>query len=138
MRLQQVTYRVFEHEIGPLGAGEPLWHQIDGEVVLAGKGDAEFISWCSEPVQYCVGRRRASFFNPGALRAVDLSRHTIWHRLVGREVSVRFADPEHQVLRIEGAGCTVFLSSQYDDGRFQGDCIRVSSKDPLLKPGVAA
>lgn len=131
MELQQVAYRLFEREVGQDWVEEARWHQLDGEVMLVGASGAEFITWCSEPAQYSIGRSSSSSFTPEILRNVDLSSHPIWRALIGREVSMRFVDEMHQVLQIEGAEHSVFLSSQYDDGAFLGDCVRVSTSNPL-------
>jgi hypothetical protein len=131
MRLRHVTYRLFEHEVAVPEDDERPWHQLDGEIVLVGDDRVEFVSWCAEPVQYCIGKRQVSFFNAEVLRATDLSCHPFWRRLIGSDISMRFMDAQRQVLQIEGFGFSVFVSSQCEDGKFEGDCVRVSSINPL-------
>lgn len=131
MRLQQVTYRLFEHEVAQSWSEETHWHQLDGEVMLVGEEQARFISWCSEPVQYCIGTSSGTFFRTGVLQSMDVSEHPLWRKLIGSDVSTRFLDSDRQVLQIEGAGCSVYVSSQYGDGQFQGDCVRASATNPL-------
>ena len=133
MRLHRVAYGLFEHEAGASWpAGVDSWHHLDGEVVLTfSDGATEFISWCSEPVQYSVGRSMTTHFRPEALRPVDMTAHPIWRGIVDSDVSLRFMDDEHQVLQIASGGRAVFISSQYEAGVFFGDCVRVSEKNPL-------
>jgi len=118
-------YRLFEHEVDQDWLAEAPWHQIDGEVALVGIDGAKFISWCSEPLQYSIGQSSSSFFSPDALHTVDMSSHPFWRHLVGGTMSMHFVDSTHQILRLDGKDGSVLLSSQYDDGQFQGDCVRV-------------
>lgn len=133
MRLQRVAYGLFEHEAGATWPAEADgWHHLDGEVVLTfSDGATEFISWSSEPVQYSIGRSTTTHFRPEVLRSVDMTTHPMWRGIVDRDVSLRFMDDERQVLQIAGGALVVFISSQYEDGGFLGDCVRVSAKNPL-------
>lgn len=105
---------------------------MDGQVVLDfSDGESVFISWGNDPVQYSIERRSQSFFNVGALTSVDMTNHPYWSGMIGHEIQMAYSDEEHQVLRISDRENFVFLSSQYDDGTFEGDCVRVSKKNPL-------
>ena len=133
MRLHRIAYGLFEHEADATWPAEAdSWHQLDGEVVLTfSDGATEFISWCGDPVQYSVGRNMTTHFRPEILRPFDMSTHPMWRGIVDSDVSLRFMDDEQQVLQIASGGRAVFISSQYEDGDFFGDCIRVSAKIPL-------
>jgi hypothetical protein len=133
MRLSKVTYRVFEREAeGPWAAETTAWHQLDGEIMLTfTDGNREYISWGSEPEQYCVQRKNKTSFSPDTLCEVDMTEHPYWKELEGQTITHEFADKLHQVLVIRNGDNSVFLSSQYDDGTFLGDCVRVSKSNPL-------
>jgi len=133
MRLHRVAYGLFEHEAGATWPAEAdSWHHLDGEVVLTfSDGATEFISWSSEPVQYSVGRSATTPFLPEVLQSVDMTTHPMWREIVDSDVSLRFMDDERQVLQIASGARSVFISSQYEDGVFLGDCVRVSAKNPL-------
>lgn len=133
MRLRQVAYGLFEHEAGATWPAElDSWHQLDGELVLTfSDGSIDFISWSSEPVQYSVGRSATTHFRLEALLRVDMTAHPMWRGIVDSDVSLQFIDDERQVLQIASSARAVFISSQYEDGGFLGDCIRVSARNPL-------
>ena len=133
MLLQQVTYHVFEHEISePWVTEGASWHQTDGQIVLTFRDEKPiFLSWSSDLVQYNMAQRDHSFFNEGSLTEVDMTQHPCWLQLVGKEIELKFVDTEHQVLVVSNDEASVFVSSQYDDGSFCGDCVRVSQTNPL-------
>ena len=131
MVLATVHYEIFPSEVGSF-TGECGWHQLDGEVRLGFTDAPEmFISWGNEPHQYSVEVRSASFFSAGRLSSLQMSAHPYWQSLIGHELSIARMDTEHQILRLSAVPGEVFLSSQYDDGTFQGDCIRVSQRTPI-------
>lgn len=131
MLLANVHYEIFSSEAGSF-TGESDWHQLDGEVRLGFTDAPEiFISWGNEPLQYSVEVRGASFFSAGCLSSLQMSTHSYWESLIGHELSIAHLDKDHQILRVSAVPGEVFLSSQYDDGTFQGDCIRVNQRTPI-------
>lgn len=129
--LVNVHYEIFPSEAGSFTA-EGEWHQLDGEVRLGFTDAPEmFISWGNEPLQYSVEIRGASFFSAGSLSSLQMSEHPYWQSLIGHELSIAHMDTEHQILKVSAVPGEVFLSSQYDDGTFQGDCIRVNQRKPI-------
>jgi hypothetical protein len=133
MVLADVCYELFPHEAGWLGLDEDAgWHQLDGQVRLDfAHGATQFISWGKGPVQYSVEIRDVPFFSEGALTSLEMSTHPYWRALVGQNLDIAYADEHHQVLKLFNQHSEVFLSSQYPDGAFQGDCIRVSPRAPV-------
>lgn len=108
------------------------WHQLDGEVKLEFFDcNPLFMSWGKHPIQYSIEARTQSFFSPGLLVPVDFSGHPYWKKMIGHQIQEEYIDEENQVLRISDGENFVFLSSRYDDGKFQGDCVRVSIQNPL-------
>jgi hypothetical protein len=133
MRVRKVSYQVFEHELGQRWVDAPdVWHQLDGQVVFEFEDAAPvYVSWGSVPVQHCIAQRSISFFADGALRPVVMSEHTFWKPMIGRTVELTYVAGERQVLNISDGQSALFLSSQYDDGSFFGDAVRVSRTNPL-------
>jgi hypothetical protein len=133
MRLSKVSYHVFEHEVERSWADAPdAWHQLDGQVVLEFEDAGPvFVSWGSEPEQYCIAQLSTSFFVDSALRLVAMSQHAFWNPMMGRIVDLTFVDDRCQVLKVSDGQSALFLSSQYDDGSFFGDAVRVSRSRPL-------
>lgn len=134
MILSSAHYRLLQGEEEWFDADEAVgWHQLDGEIRLNfSNAPSAFISWQSQPVVYSIGLGVRSYFPYATLRQVEMSAHVWWSSLVGREVRLDFVDSGHQILRISTDSTNIFLSSQYDDGMFQGDCVRVSLKEPAL------
>jgi hypothetical protein len=132
MILASIYYQVFPGEAEALEAdAERDWHQIEGELRLEfTDGPAQFVSWGNGPVQYAVEVREDSFFDEHLLASVEMSDHPYWSNLIGHELSLDYADPDHQVLRVVSAAGEVFLSSQYADGTFQGDSLRIAPRAP--------
>lgn len=133
MILQRVSYQVFEHELaGDWGTDQSDWHQLDGQLVLTFTDErALFVSWDSEPVRYCIQKKLLSFFNSDALKEVDMTVHPFWHPFIERELRVSYVDDAHQVLMLNQGEPSLFISSQYDDGSFMGDCVRIAQWSPL-------
>ena len=100
-------------------------------MLTSSDGKRKYISWGSEPEQYCIQIKEKTFFSPDALCEVDMSEHPYWKEFEGQTITHEFADEQHQVLVIHNGDNSVFLSSQYDDGTFSGDCVRVSKSNPL-------
>ena len=133
MLLKSVTYQVFEQErSGPWPTDRASWHQIDGQVVLNFlNGQTLFISWAKGIVQYCIQQGEQSYFSPDTLVEVPMTNHAYWLQLVGKNIDLTYRDQEQQVLVISNAENNLFISSQYDDGVFRGDCVRISHINPL-------
>jgi hypothetical protein len=132
MILASIHYHLFPGEAEALEAhAERNWHQIEGELRLEfTDAPAQFVSWGTGPVLYAVEVRDESFFDEHMLASVDMSDHPYWSRLVGHELRLDYADPNHQVLKVASPAGELFLSSQYVDGTFQGDSLRVSPRAP--------
>lgn len=133
MILTHVTYELFEHEFDQFLAEEANgWHQLDGQVRLDfSDSPSVYISWIGAPVQYCIGLGSQSHFKSDAMRHhIDMTKHPYWSNLIFKDISISFIAPLNQVIRIYSYQHQVFLSSQYDDGMFQGDCVRISQIQP--------
>lgn len=131
MVLAAVHYEIFPSEALSF-AGEGDWHQLDGEVRLGFTDAPEmFISWGNEPLQYSVEVRSTSFFSAGRLSSLQMNANPYWQSIIGHELSIAHIGMEHQILKLSAVPGEVFLSSQYNDGTFEGDCIRVSQCTPI-------
>lgn len=133
MRLQHVTYQLFAHEASGSWSTEPTsWHQMDGQIVLAfAERDQLFVSWGSGPVHYSIEQRSGSFFSPDLLTATVMTTHPYWNEMIGKSIQIGYEDQSHQVLKVSCDQGALYVSSQYDDGTFCGDCVRVSKTSPL-------
>lgn len=138
MILASVHYQVFPGEAEALEAdARRTWHQIEGELRLEfTDGPAQFISWGNGPVLYAVEIRDDSFFDEYMLGSVEMTDHPYWSELIGYELQLEYADPDHQVLAITSAAGRLFLSSQHVDGSFQGDSLRISPHPPVGRAPV--
>jgi hypothetical protein len=129
MILSHVTYELFPFEEVYFAANEASgWHHLDGQVRLNMlDGASQFVSWGSGPLQYSIEVRPESFFSVGSVtKHIDVSAHSYWTGLVGKHINFDYVDKDHQVLRLSTDKNELFLSSQYEDGTFLGDCVRVS------------
>lgn len=133
MILQCVTYCLFEYEqTEQWTTDSAAWHQLDGEICLIFSGSRRlFVSWGDGPQQYSIEQKDSSFFSVGLLKELDVTRHPFWWLFIGHELTMRYIDEDHQVLAVVACGETLYLSSQYDNGMFWGDCVRVSRVNPL-------
>jgi hypothetical protein len=132
MILASIHYHLFPGEAEALEAdAERTWHQIEGELRLEFTDcPAQFVSWGNGPVLYAVEVRDESFFEEYMLGSVEMTDHPYWSELIGHELQLDYADPDHQVLKVGSRGGEVFLSSQYVDGSFNGDSLRISPLPP--------
>jgi len=136
MKLSHVAYSVFEFEASePWSEDAQGWHQIDGQVVLSfSDQECLFVSWQwgFQGVSYHIAQQRKSFsFGETPLVSLSMEDHPYWKGLIGQEIEPRILDPGHQVLMLDAGVDKIFLSSQYDDGVFEGDCVRISKVNPL-------
>ena len=133
MILARVFYELFEHELERFQApAESGWHQLDGQIRFDFLDSPSlFISWVSDPLQYSIGFGSTSHFKPDALaHTIEMTDNAIWAPISNSNIQIAFTGPHHQILKVSSAVAHVFLSAQYDDGMFQGDCIRVSQTEP--------
>jgi hypothetical protein len=134
MILASIHYHVFPGEAESLEAEATRnWHQLDGELRLEFTDrPACFVSWGSRPVLYSVEVSNASFFAEHLLGSVEMTDHPYWSELIGHELRLSYAAADHQVLKFATPGAEVFLSSQHQNGAFQGDSLRVSPVAPAF------
>ena len=109
------------------------YHRLDWELRLRfSDGSMRVFSWVNEPVQHCIGSSDKSFLREPLERLIlrDVSQTRFWRGLLGTSITLEYVDSGNQVLRIYGGESEVFLSSQYADGMFTGDCVRISLTQP--------
>jgi|GEM_PF-2400204 len=132
MILASIHYHVFPGEAESLEAEATRnWHHLDGELRLEFTDlPACFVSWGNGPVLYSVEVSNESFFAEDLLGSLEMTDHPYWSELIGHELHLEYAAPDHQVLQLATPGGEVFLSSQHEDGAFQGDSLRISPVAP--------
>jgi len=131
--LRRILYDLFEWEADVLARpGSDKEHTIRREIRLDLEGGPPlYISWSSDPVQYCIGVGSKSFFDPGNDVLVDASDHPIWRRIMGGPVELRPLDTEHQILELRGPDASVHLSSR-EENHWTADVVTVSARRPHL------
>ena len=129
--LSRVVYELFESDVEELNAAAATKsHTIDREVRLEfSNGGVRYISWCSEPEQYCIGVKESSFFKPGGAVSRDVSDHPLWRESVGRVVSLVVLDAEHQILEVRAEVSSTYLSTQ-ENGHWYSDAVTISGNKP--------
>lgn len=131
--LSRVTYELFDFEADILS--DPTSneeHTIDRQIRLdTADGKVHYVSWTSEPVQYCVGVKSESFFLPGDVVTCDASRHPLWARLMGEPVEIVSAGPDSQIVEIRTPNASVFVAT-CERGRWEADVIRISAAKPHI------
>jgi len=131
--LSRVTYLLFDHE---LTDGQDSFvgeeQTLDREVRLeTSDGSVRYVSWTSNPVQYCVGIQEQSWFLPGEVSEIDVTTRAPWRHLVGEAIELTWQDPKHQILEVRGKAASVYLSSR--EGKYWcADAITVSILPPEL------
>lgn len=135
MVLKRVEYAVFESDAGALELAERGEdHEIDREIRLHfADGSVRSVSWCSKPVQYCVGVSDVSFFTSPPPLVVDGSAYPMWSPLIGARVDIECVDAEHQVVRVSTSSGAVFLASR-EGPRWYADVLHIS--DQPQRPDV--
>src|SRR6185369_14892304 len=87
-------------------------HSLDREVRLEfSDGSMQYVSWASEPVQYCVGLQGESWFKPGDVSELEMTNRNPWRHLIGLPVELTWRDVDHQILEVSAGGRSAFLSS---------------------------
>lgn len=129
--LVSVCYRLFPFEADAASAAmHGIRHNFDGELVLVFRDGEIFVSWDSEPLQYAIGTREASFFNPEAeLTNHDVSSSKMWAHLVGRPVFLRHVAADNQMLEISGSEGRVLVCS-FERGHWWADTLTICREAP--------
>lgn len=136
-KLIAISYRLFQGEepvVDAADAGEV--HDFGGELALSfHDGQTAFVSWVSEPVQYAIGTRASSHFVPEAqLTDFDVSGTAMWADLIGREVELRYAAPDNQVLEVSSDVGHLLLCS-FERGYWWADEVTVCKQLPAPYDG---
>ena len=127
-----VRYRLFEGE-------DAAWklaainesHEFSGELVLSFQDDPDiFISWVSDPVQYCIGTSGSSHFVPeAALTDVDVTTTIMWSDLVGQNVLMELVGRDSQMIAISNNKNRLLLCS-FEHGDWLADGVTVCREAP--------
>jgi len=127
-----ICYRLFEGEelaIDAARRGEA--HDFGGELVLTFQdGQRTFISWVDEPVQYAIGAKESSHFLPNAkLADHDVSGTDMWAGLLGQDVTLSFAAPDNQILKVS-SGTDHLLLCSFERGHWWADEVMICKQAP--------
>ena len=131
--LNAVVYRIFEREldiVSVVRAG--MNHILDAEIEFRfDDGTKKFVSWASDPEQYCLATSPQTFFSPDALVEVDVTDHPHWRAMRGESVTFLLLDREHQCIEVRSTHGSAFLAST-ENGHWRADVVAVSSSQPLV------
>lgn len=132
MILAAIHYLVFPDETQPLETdSEHSWHQIDGQLRLEFTDlPAHFVSWSTKPVPHALAISNRPFFAEELLGRLEMSDHPFWRKLIGHELQLDYATPDHRVLVLATPDGELFLSSQHEDSTVPFDSLRVSPVAP--------
>jgi hypothetical protein len=80
MKLKRVIYELYEIDFGNLkGQSDSESHEIDREIYLEFEtGEKFYFSWCSEPVQYCIGFKSERFNVNEPEHVIDATNWKVW------------------------------------------------------------
>jgi hypothetical protein len=131
--LDAVVYRLFESELGMVSTARAgLNHLLDAEIEFRfDDGSKKFISWASEPEQYCLAICPQTFFSPDVLIEIDVTDHPHWRAMQGERVEFVVLDRENQCIEVRSTRSSVFLAST-ENGHWWADVVAVSSSQPLI------
>lgn len=130
---QSVDYLLFPYEVDDFEEreGDYIYHHLDGELRLIFQDQTVlYFSWINRPMTYSIGWSQKPHFNEGALSPYNMSNSAFWKPFVGQPITFEHFDKTHQVVKLFCSYAELFLSSQYEDGMFSGDCVRVSPTNP--------
>ncbi len=135
MILSNVQYQLFESDAWWLDKNYKLsYHEIDGEIKLEFEDQVSLhISWDSQPAQYCICYGSQAFFSKGLPVTRPLTKSSIWRKLVGKDICLKFLDNEQQVLEIRSGENTVYCCSM-EDGNWWMNTIHVTNQKPYDFP----
>jgi hypothetical protein len=130
--LDAVVYRLFESELNVVSAVRAgMDHIIDAEIEFRFEdGSKKFVSWASDPEQYCLAIFPQTFFSPDALVEVDVTDHPHWRVMRGERIEFLMLDREHQCIEVRSTRGSAFLAST-ENGHWWADVVAVSSSQPL-------
>ena len=133
MKLKRVIYELFEIDFGNLkGQSDSESHEIDREIYLEfDTGEKFYFSWCSEPVQYCIGIKLERFNVTEPEHVIDTTNWKVWRELIGQEISFVFVDESHQILELQAQSSSTYLSSQ-EHGVCISDVLHISKGLPVI------
>jgi hypothetical protein len=141
MVLARVFYEVSKREADALLEAPPSgYHEIDREVRLElTSGTSIFISWFRRDDRRSYGMAFAERrFCPSAPPvAVEVSAWPMWKGLLGRPVSVRFADRDRLVVEVRAGPASIYCAARRGDGWGQSG-IRIGSRLELPPGGDGA
>jgi hypothetical protein len=127
-----VRYRLFDREIEAMKAAySSRSHELDAEIVLTLQDGREiFVSWVSDPEQYCVGYGATSYFVADAdLHDHDVSSTLLWRGLIGGEPQFDFLANDRQVLAISSGLFRVLICS-FEQPHWFVDVLTVCTETP--------
>ena len=124
--LKAVSYELFEFEDAP--ESSLRIHKLDRQIRLTLDDNIVlFISWSSDPTQYCIGVSDQSFFSDEPFSMMEMSHSPLWSPLAGTLCDLSFIDPDHQVLKISSANGAVYIMS-YESGVWYADTLSIAGE----------
>ena len=131
MEVVGVTYELFESEVQSFESEmDGPFHELDREVKLIGsRGETRYISWHSEPYQYCIWTSDQSGFT-GDFASMDMTGSEMWKEIVAEEVRIGYEEGDYQILEIRSRKGTVYCCSWDSHGAWGMDVVRITRDRP--------
>ena len=129
MKLIQVIYELYEVDVEFLcGRKNEELHAIDREVRLCFEDrQSIWLSWSSEPEQFCVSDRDKPNFTGSIYKIVDMSGCLIWSRCINQEIELNFRRYDRKLLEISTKDASVWC---WTEGTYGSDVLHISSQSP--------
>lgn len=130
MKLIRVIYELFESDYAFIQGNENGdIHEIDREVCLVTYEGKLYVSWSSEPYQYCIGYKQSSWYTNEPAVVIDASSWFMWAPLINNEFSLSFIDPSHIFLELNSSNGKLYFSAQ-EKGLYGIDVCHISTRYP--------
>lgn len=110
MKLIQVIYELYRSDADTLkGHEDDEFHALDREIRLCFEDHrAIWLSWSSEPYQFCVSFGYKPHFSGRIDELIDMTNCFMWSRFVGQELALTYCDLNHQVLVISAGSGSIW------------------------------
>lgn len=129
MKLTHVFYEIYELDYQALlGHEDDLFHALDREVRLDfDDANSIWISWSSEPRQFCIGYWEKSQFKKPIPVILNMSQAKLWHPLIGNNIELEYNSSERDFLKIYGVNYSLWCWAEGSEG---SDVLHISNSLP--------
>ena len=88
-------------------------HELDREVRLEfDESKFIYISWTSEPEQYCIGQKSISWFENKPEKIKSVSDLPLFSSIINKECEINYVNKKHQILKVSSTSGAIYFSSK--------------------------